>query len=102
VVPVIEIEGSSSKTIRLSNTLTLKCNYAGAPPPNITWLINGTEIDQTIPNININTTVGVSGITTLTWGNSPVEARGSYECSASNIYGTHMAIFDDVFISCKI
>jgi len=89
------------KTIRLSNTLTLKCNFVGAPPPNITWILNGTDITYPDSNIIINTFSGVRGNTTLVWHNTPVGARGSYVCKASNIYGTSVAIFD-VFISCKL
>ena len=91
------------RSVKLGNILVLKCNFIGAPPPSITWMLNGTLIDPASnPDKTLNSDSGVGGNSTFSWNNTVLEARGSYDCRAMNTYGSSVATFDDVFISGKL
>ena len=96
------IVGSFEQNFPIHTTLTLTCEYDGVPSPNITWTMNGTQLDETNPNITITnvTLARYNRTTTLTWLNIPLEGRGTYFCITSNLRGTDNASFD-VLISCK-
>ena len=73
--------------------------------PNVTWIVNGTEVDFTNPSITItnnitNTATGVNQSTTLTWVNVPVGARGRYDCIINNTLGSDQGTYD-VYVSSK-
>ena len=65
--------------------LYLICNYAGVPIPEVFWLLNGSVVDTTNPDISVILEDDVSGRRTkLLWQNASASARGEYLCIATN------------------
>ncbi len=70
-------------TVSAGQTITITCSATGRPPPDITWVKNGSLI--TTEEI-INTMSSDSGISisSLTISNVTLQTAGEYICNASN------------------
>lgn len=78
------ISNPSSPLINGSN-LTLSCSISGAPLPNITWLVNGSEID--VDSNNRLTASVDEDSAQLQFEPVTDHDAGSYQCSAYNSIG---------------
>ena len=79
-------------------TLSLTCTYSGIPPAdNITWLHNGTDLDPSDPEIDVEFTATAS---TLTVTSLEETGGGMYECRPENVVGSNGAT-TQVRIQCE-
>ena len=82
-------------TVNLTETATFECVATGIPAPSITWLRNGTELEESNPRFTFNEPsqnplmsegelLSVQVTRTLTLEMTEDGDSGSYECSVSN------------------
>ncbi len=62
-------------------SVTLKCTFRGRPAPNVEWYRDGVLVTE---NINSNLSQSYLEVTN-------VQSSHSYQCVATNQYGSHMA-----------
>ena len=68
---------------------TLRCLFAGVPPPTVTWLMNGrTLVDS--PRIIVSNSSGVSNINIQSFRSSDA---GLYTCVITNVAATVNSTF---------
>ena len=69
--------------------LSLTCTFSGVPPANnITWRHNGTDLDPSDPEIDVDFTATASSLTVTNLGET---GGGMYECRAENVVGSNGA-----------
>ena len=81
----------ASATVAVSNTVSFTAAFSNTPPVSLQWV----QIVSGSPNVTNNVNAGVVTVTnngvvtsTLTLGNVPLSAAGSYQLRAVNQYGT--------------
>ncbi len=76
------MESSGSlHSIPEGTSVTLKCTFRGRPAPNVEWYRDGVLVTE---NINSNLSQSYLEVTN-------VQSSHSYQCGATNQYGSHMA-----------
>lgn len=74
--------------IIVNKTLQLSCRAESIPPPNVTWLLNGSLVTNDNQSHFVIQTSGIFVKTsTLTITNVQYADRGTYQCMFSNYRG---------------
>ncbi|VDM42177.1 unnamed protein product [Toxocara canis] len=80
------IDSPLSKTVSPGQLVTFVCRASGQPPPKITWMFEGNQLDSSDPHITLT-----QFDTELTIRHATREDEGIYICRASNAIGSAMA-----------
>ncbi|GFO38541.1 titin, partial [Plakobranchus ocellatus] len=91
-MPTLEYDNrlKSAQTVKAGSTIVLKVNVAGIPYPNISWLLDGQQLDKS-DRVSIETNKEFS---TLTIKNATIKDTGVYTISAENVVGKAAADFE--------
>ena len=81
MLPIATIEGMQEVYTVTGMSLTLSCTGSGAPPPDLSWSVDGRSLDEADERVSM-----VGGSLTISPAN--VNDSGTYYCSAMSTAGT--------------
>lgn len=90
VFPEIELSPNATNVSIVVEDIELSCSASGFPFPTITWLHNGTDIDETDVDITIQEGSGDDFGTVSSYlriNDTEIPDSGEYMCVASNGFG---------------
>lgn len=95
--PIVTVHPSPEQVILAAGeVLTLSCASTGNPRPNITWFLNGEElqVDEPLFSVSLSSLDEYSLQSLLTIGPATPDVTGAYHCLAqgSNLDTEHVAV----------